>query len=123
LDELLDIEIADLPYEPGAGENQKVVARRRRADAVLYRVYIFLRGRDLPFVRHVTYHLHPTVTPPVQRVVRSETVPDCRLVLWLWGTFEVQGVIEDTKGRHYRRQHFLQFDRFFDDPNLVWIDE
>jgi hypothetical protein len=39
LDELFDIEIADLPYEPGAGENQKVVARRRRADAVLYRVY------------------------------------------------------------------------------------
>ncbi len=116
---MFDIEIADRPYDPGA--RQKVAARRSRGDTVLYRVYIFLTGRDLPFVQQVTYHLHPTVTPSVQRVARS-IVPDCRLVMWLWGTFEVWAEIEDTKGRRYRRQHLLEFDQFFE-PDVVWVDE
>lgn len=120
MQDLFDIEIADRPYDPSA--RQKVVARRRRGDTVLHRVYVFLTGRDLPYVHQVIYHLPSTVTPPPQPVIRSEAVPDCRLVIWVSEPFEVQAEIEDTRGRRYRRQHFLEFERILDEEEGRYIE-
>jgi hypothetical protein len=46
-------------------------------DVPLYRVFLFLAGRDLPYVEAATYVLHPTFPEPRRSVRRTPTNPGC----------------------------------------------
>lgn len=114
--ERFNINVRDLPYDPDS--DSPVILYRKQGDRILYRVYLYLEGMDLEFVRSVTYHLHHTFSNPVEKIKRSDSNPNCKLSLWMWGTFEVKAVIEDRKGRKYERSHFLEFDKFFNKKDI-----
>ena len=107
----LSIAVQDTPFDPSARE--RIVLTRVVDGRTLYRVFVYLTGRDLPFVKRATYRLHPSVSESPHTVPRTPSNPDCRLVLWLWGTFPLSVVIEDLKDGVHEVQYTLQFDRYF----------
>ena len=114
----LDVEIVDTPFDPDAQE--RVVQVRTTTDGQqLYRVFIYLTGRDLPFVRSVTYQLPSAIAdPPVRTVVRSPAARDCRIDLWVRGSFEIRAVVEDLKDGTHELEHLLQFGQYFDEKRF-----
>lgn len=104
-----DVRVEDSLFDPDRSE-QKVHVRRR-GKTVLYRVFLYLAGMDLPFVQQVTYRLHPTFPNPEQTVRRTAANPNCRLILWTWGIFTVQAVVLDKSGKTIQLEHTLQFDK------------
>lgn len=114
----LDVAIQDTPFDPSSND-RLVQTRAGESGQPLYRVFISLVGRDLPFVKKITYYLHESVTEPVRTVVRSPENPDCRLVAWLWGTFEVRAQVEDLKGGVHNLVHGLEYDKYFDEAKFA----
>jgi len=111
------IEVVDTPFNP-SDSSREVKIHHSKEKRPLYRVFLYLAGPDLPFVKRVTYHLHPTLSPQTQLVERSATNPDCRLELWLWGTFVVKAIVEDAKRNTYEFKHPLEFTRYFDEATF-----
>lgn len=108
-----DVRIADYPFNPRES-GRHLVRVQKTGSRPLYYVYIRLEGPDVPLVRDVTYWLHPSVSPPETTVPRTSANSDCMLQLWLWGTFETRGVVNDIKGRRFELpSHILEFDSFF----------
>ncbi|MBX2826807.1 MAG: hypothetical protein KTR22_01510 [Flavobacteriaceae bacterium] len=81
-----------------------------RSKRKLYKVRIFLEGRDLPYVKQVKYTLHSTFGKNRVKVVRRRPANlDCGLLIWTWGIFTVHVEIEDLKGRVTELEHYLTF--------------
>jgi len=78
-----------------------------------YQVQIFLAGQRVPFVEQVTYVLHPSFTPPIQEVRRTPSNPNCALVIWTWGIFEVRAVVQEKSGEKTELVHTLAYDKEF----------
>jgi hypothetical protein len=112
----LELEVQDTPFDPSARE--RIVLTRAVDGQTLYRVFVYLTGRDLPFVKRATYSLHPSVSGTPQAVARTPANPDCRLILWLWGTFPLSVVVEDLKDGTHELQYKLQFDRYFSEATF-----
>ncbi len=112
LPQALDISIEDTLVRPG--DRHKQVLFRKSGDTTWYRVFLRLVGRDVPFVRSVTYRLHETFTPNQFTVERSPDKPDCLLEVWMWGTFEMTAVVQDLRGREQLVAHSLRFDQDLD---------
>ncbi len=111
----LDVKIKDRPYDLDAPKNQKKTIHYKRLDKrILYKVYIYLSGRDVSFVRSVTYTLHKTFRNRTRIVNKTDSNPYCRLIIWVWGTFEIQAVVEDARGIQHEICHNLTFDKYFD---------
>ena len=108
-----DVEIYDQPFDPDS--NDKIVYYFQRGEQYLYKVYIYLIGRDLPFVKKVTYKLHPTFSNPERVVARTDANRNCKLVTWAWGKFELSAIVEDSKSNKYLLSRYLQYDRYFDE--------
>jgi transcription initiation factor IIF auxiliary subunit len=75
-----------------------------------YKVWIYLDGRDIPYVDYVTYKLHPTFPNPIKKVKRSISNANCALVIWAWGTFKTEIQIHLKDGTTVRASHNLSFD-------------
>ena len=90
------------------------------SDTPLYRVFLYLDGDDLPFVKEATYHLHPTFQAPIQTVRRSIGNPKCKLQIWTWGLFVVQVVVLDSRGGQTTLQLELRYDEEFDAPGAYF---
>lgn len=123
----LDVVVKDSVFDPlGSSPDtaEKIVRVRIKDNRTLYRVWMYLEGNDLPFVDNVTYTLHPSFAERVFRVPRSSTNPNCSLVIWTWGTFEVNVRIEDKKGRVYEVIHPLTYDEQLQRKDIkFWRDE
>ena len=104
--------VEDLPFDPYGGD--RVVYYKSQGERWSYKVSLFLNGMDVPFVRSVTYKLPSSFDVSFRRVVRSLWNPNCKLVLWVWGKFEVRVWIETKKGHVFETSHYLDFDRYFD---------
>lgn len=105
----LDIQLRDSAFEPGgpSGEAIRVdVAEGRRAR---YKVWLYLEGRDLPYVRSVTYYLPNDFPDPVRAVPRTPQNPYCKLAVWAWTYFSVTADVEDRSGHVTRLVHSLQY--------------
>ena len=107
----LNIWIADTPFDPKGRE--RVVYYRSKNERRYYKIFIFLTGPDVPFVKRVTYTLHPFQVQH-NSVQRSLSNPNCKLAVWVWGKFEVLASVEDKKGNIYKMSHYLNFDSYFD---------
>jgi len=44
------------------------------------------------------------------RVARTPSNPNCKLVLWTWGVFDLEAVVTDKNGRAHRLIHPLGYD-------------
>lgn len=111
-----DVDIYDQPFDPDS--NDKIVYYFQRGEQYLYKVFIYLIGRDLPFVKRVTYKLHPTFPNPERVVLRTDVNRNCKLVTWAWGKFELNAIVEDSKGNKYPISRYLQYDRYFDEDTF-----
>ena len=81
-----------------------------RSKKKLYKVKIFIEGKDLPYVKQVKYTLHSTFGKNrVKIITRKPGNLECGLVIWTWGVFTVQVEIEDIKGNIIKMDHRLTF--------------
>jgi transcription initiation factor IIF auxiliary subunit len=110
------LELCDSVFDPDSPKDRVIQVRNADSERPLYKVFLFLRGPELPFVERVEYILHPTFKQPHRTIVRSPSNPHCKLVTWAWGIFELQGVVHDKRGTIQRLVHFLQYDRELQDP-------
>jgi hypothetical protein len=104
----LDLKVRDSLFEPGTSD-RKVYLDNEKPDLVFYRVWLFLEGRDLPYVSRVTYHLHETFRDPVRVVPRTASNPNCALDIWTWGVFRVLALVEDKRGSTVELSHKLTY--------------
>ncbi|MBX3587797.1 MAG: pYEATS domain-containing protein [Ramlibacter sp.] len=86
-----------------------------------YKVWIYLAGGRVPFVESVTYRLHPSFGEPVHRVARTPANPNCSLMIWTWGVFEVHATIREKSGQVTEQTHLLSYDREFKQPGIVFV--
>lgn len=115
----LDLTIIDTVFDPDVygiepypripPENVLDVRYHKSGSSSLYKIWIYLAGYDLPFVDNITYQLHSSFENPYRRVERNLTNPDCRLVIWTWGIFQINGTILDKSGRTYSISHHLNY--------------
>ena len=111
MDRPLHIEVKDSVFDPNQPPGTKQVYVRTEQNQYFYKVWLFLDGRDLPYVQSVTYTLHPTFSQPVRTVRRTPENPNCQLVLWTWSVFAVNTTIEDKQGGLYEVVHALSYDK------------
>ncbi len=114
------------PYkEYGKGAKRKAWYRKLKGkdgkEIILYKVWLYLDGPDLPFVKSVTYKLHPTFPNPVKNVMCSPENPKAAIHIWTWGVFTVEVTIEDIRGRIMKTSHYLTYDSALRDENIEWI--
>lgn len=123
----LDLTIRDSVLDPAAGpqDEKRVQVKRIRGNKPHYKVWLFVEGNDLPYVRCVTYTLHKTFPNPVRRVNRSASNPHCQLIIWTWGLFVVGVTIEDKRGDIYELTHQLTYDQQLaeEDINYIWQED
>jgi transcription initiation factor IIF auxiliary subunit len=103
----LDVTVKDSLLPPGGGGAP--AWKNPESARPLYRVHLYVEGPDLPYVRSVTYTLHPTFSDRVRTVTRSASNPNCLLTIWTWGVFEVGVRIEDKKGTTYDLTHAMRY--------------
>jgi hypothetical protein len=104
----LKVDVFDSVFDP---ESSDGIIQKRQVDGKdLYRVFLYLKGLDLPLVRSVVYYLHPTFRPQTHRISRSPENPMGKLVIWTWGTFVVRAEIEDLEGAVTQVSHQLSWD-------------
>ncbi len=101
-------EVVDTVYEPGTA---KQVHYRPLRDKTTYKVWLKLKGHALPYVKGVTYKLHPTFVNRVHFVPRTPANPNCSLPIWTWGLFDVEAEVETKGGEKIKLVHPLGYDR------------
>lgn len=84
-----NIRIVDSIFDPNSRDQNVVNYYKGSDNRVRYKVWIFLEGRDSYYVDSVIYRLHCTFSDPVRKVKRSIANPNCCLVIWTWGVFEL----------------------------------
>ena len=117
-----DLAVVDTAYD-ATRRDGKVVTYRDRKPNPYYKVWLRLVGSHLPLVDKVVYSLHPSFSPQQQEVYRTVANPECELVIWTWGVFEVQAEVLDKLGNRYGLTYQLQYDREFKDPEIKFEQE
>jgi transcription initiation factor IIF auxiliary subunit len=114
------LEVRDSLFEPGTSSNResRVVPTRVLNARVVYPVWIWLEGNDLPYVDKAVYELHPSFREPTQIVRRTPSNPDCKIQIWTWGKFELSVQIEDKRGLTYRIGHWLSYENELDQADF-----
>lgn len=98
-DLIMDIRVYDTIFDPSDNSNSRIALYRDVSSGKrLFRVFIYLKGQDLPFVENVTYTLHSSFANPNKEVIRTVTNQRCKLIIWSWSLFEAQVRIH-LKGR------------------------
>jgi len=114
----LNVTVRDSLFDPDrSGENVAQIRRSTHGKS-LYRVFLYLDGPDLPFVRRVTYRLHETFDPNTRTMDRTVSNPRCKLDIWTWGVFTVRAVVEDKQGRTFAMSHHLEYGSHLNEPDI-----
>jgi hypothetical protein len=121
----LRIEVRDSVLDPNLPPNSPKKAHwSEGADGrPRYKVWIYLVGDDLPYVSSVTYTLHPTFADPVQQVSRTPANPNCQLVIWTWGLFDVKATIVDKMSNVYEVMYSLSYDKQLAQSDIEYVRE
>lgn len=101
-----DIALRDSVIDPQAPSDKVRYKDRKRP---LYRVYLYLDGPDLPYVRAATYELHETFKNRFLRVERTMSNPMCKASIWTWGIFTVKAIVETKTGDTITLEHRLTY--------------
>jgi transcription initiation factor IIF auxiliary subunit len=116
----LDVQVKDTVFEPGS--LQKKIYYKTDGKTTWYKAWIFLEGMDLPYVMNVTYRLHSSFPDPNRNVRRTVANPNCQLVLWTWGLFEIKAMVEDKNGRTHELVYDLQYDKELSQKGVEFIE-
>jgi transcription initiation factor IIF auxiliary subunit len=105
-----DVRVRTSCFDPD-GKDRTIAVREQPAlpDVPLYRVFLFLDGRDLPYVEAATYVLHPTFPEPRRTVRRTPTNPSCKLETWAWGEYPMQTEVTLKAGDRVTIRHPFAF--------------
>ena len=122
----IDVLVKDSVFDPNLSADPTQAARARHTVYVkfrdaqpLYKVWLYLEGRDLPYVESVTYLLPQQLFDPAERTVRRElTNQNCQLIIWTPGYFPVRASIRDKLGRVYDITRELSYGRELELPDL-----
>lgn len=109
------------PFDPSqqSKSTPRTVYFKVKDGQTLYKVWLYIEGRDLPYVETVTYRLHPDWWSPAERTVRRElTNQNCQLIIWTPGFFPVGAIISDKLGRAYETTHELTYGKELEQPDL-----
>jgi transcription initiation factor IIF auxiliary subunit len=104
------IEIRDTAVTREANGTEIILAKKTSTNRTSYKVTIEATGNDTPFVKRITYVLHPTFRNRIKPVTRSLSNPSCSLSFYAWGTFSVEAKIEFASGEISKIRHALRFD-------------
>ena len=105
-------------FDPRKPNDKNVYLRGK-----LYRVFIYVSGKNLPYISDVTYYLHKTFANNVITVERSIDNPNCVLPIWTWGLFQVKAVVKDKQGNTQTLRHTLAWDKeLTDDTHYVRVE-
>ena len=115
----LRVEIVDTPFDPD-GQSRTIRYDDTRSRP-LYKVWIYLKGPDLPYVRQVTYFLHSSFKKNIRVVRRTATNTDCRLMLKTWGVFTIRAIIETRSEEHFEISHRLTYDQKFNRKGAKFV--
>ena len=113
------LRIVDTSLDPNSPK--KVIRYRRQGSRDLYRIRIYLEGRDLPYVKSAVYILHPTFNPQRRKIVRSASNPKCQLWIYTWGIFEVMAKVEMKDGRIVNLSHELNYGAEVNDETSIFV--
>ena len=112
MSDLLNIIIVDTPINPfDQNEQRNIVERRVRNGKTQFKIWLYLNGDDLPYVRRVKYVLHSSYKQPEFIISKLPSNPNCLFSFWAWGTFIVKAVVEDKSKKLYYFEHRLMFDK------------
>ena|SRR5688500_9928506 len=106
-----NIRVIDSIFDPNSGEQNEVHYYKGSDGRMHYKVWIFLEGRDTYNVDYTIYKLHSTFSDPIRKVSRTISNPNCGLVIWTWGTFELGIEIVLKTGEKISASHQMSFDR------------
>lgn len=86
-----------------------------------YKVYLSLKGSDLPYVDYVIYMLHKSFgennrTVRVERTVKNR---NCSMTIWTWGLFTVKALVVLKDGSRLNLRHYLDYDQEIRQKNLT----
>ncbi|MGH7829577.1 MAG: pYEATS domain-containing protein [Candidatus Binatia bacterium] len=103
-----DLQVHVSCFDP---DSNKQRIRVREGNPSVYRVFLFLAGRDLPYVDSATYVLHPTFKNPRRTVRRTPSNPHCKLETWAWGEFPMETEVRLKTGDFEVFHHIFEFSR------------
>jgi len=109
MEKALDLIVKDTAIEDDANLGRIVHVKERKTSPDLFRVKIFLSGNDLPLVNTVRYYLHPSFRSREKLVARTPSNPNCELIIWAYGMFDLEVVVEDRSGYRFKINHRLSF--------------
>ena len=123
---IYDIKVKDSIFSPNQkGLNNNLIAHYKknisRNRKTLYKVYIYIEGKDLPFIKKVTYTLHKTFRSPVKTIQRKSDNTNCSIVIWTWGLFNVKVELEDINGEKIYMNHYLKYGSEIKSEGVRWI--
>ncbi len=114
LNRAYDIGVKDTVFDPEMPNSDNpfnvYYKKPKSHEKPLFRVRISLTGKDVPFIKRVKYELHETFSDPVKIVERSFDNPDCGIVIWTWGKFQIEVTAEDHDGNFVVLYHYLSYD-------------
>lgn len=116
-----NIWIQDTAFDPEL-EGDQVHVQGYGSDKPMYKVWISLAGRDVPFVDTVTYRLHPTFSNPNKKVKRSLSNPNCTLIIWTWGIFNVRAKVNFTDGTTLSLNQTLTYGDQLNSKSWKWAN-
>ncbi len=121
-----DIKVEDSLFDPNEKKSsEELVAYYKkyqsRSKKTYYKVFLYVSGKDLPFIKKVSYKLHKTFRNPVKTVERKPDNPNCSLVLWTWGLFNINIEVEDINGGITHMKHYLSYgNEIKNEKNIKW---
>lgn len=104
----LNLNIVDTVFDPNS--SNKVVYYKLIGNRQNYKVRLKIEGEDLPYIKYVTYELHQTFSKPIHTIWRTASNPNCELVIWTWGLFDVRIKIKKKTGEVQELLHPLKYD-------------
>ncbi len=105
----MNIELRDSAFTRTSNGKRIIQAKKNPGKKTTYKVDVEITGNDLPFVKQVTYKLHPTFRNNIKTVVRTLSNPNCTISFFAWGIFNIEATVEFLDGKKYRTSHFLRF--------------
>jgi len=102
------------------GINEGLYKKTSADSKPLYKVWLYLEGDDLIFVKKAKYILHSSFKKPIHVVERSASNQNCSLVIWTWGLFNVKVEIEDINGRKFNLEHYMSYGSEIESKKINW---
>ncbi|HAD11290.1 MAG TPA: hypothetical protein DCF33_02510 [Saprospirales bacterium] len=119
-----NIYLRDTLFEPNSASGKKATFKKYAYpdSKVLYKVWVYLDGKDLSFVQAVKYHLHPSFKVNQYQIERSLSNPQCALVIWTWGVFNVRAEVTLISGEVLVLNHYLTYPEAFSlEKEIEWV--